>query len=156
MADNLAQELKKFNLPIERLDGDIVRKTISRDLGFSAQDRKKNIERTVFISKILARNGIMVLTSFVSPQREIRNWARKEIGNFVEIYTKCPMEECIKRDPKGNYKKAIQGLIPNFTGISAPYQEPENPEIIVETDKEDILQSTKKIIASLKEMGYLE
>jgi len=155
LANALAEELKKHKLPIERLDGDTVRKTISKDLGFSAEDRQKNIERVTFLSKLLVRNGIMVVASFISPQREVRNWARKEIGDFVEIYTKCPIEECIKRDTKGNFKKALAGKIPNFTGISDPYEEPINPEIILETDKEDIQQCTKKIIDSLKKLGYL-
>ena len=156
LAGALAEELKKHKLPIERLDGDIVRKTISKDLGFSAEDRQKNIERVTFVSKILARNGVMVLTSFISPQRNVRDWARKEIGNFVEIYTKCPLEECIKRDTRGNYKKALAGEIPNFTGVSDPYEEPINPEIIIETDKEDVEQSVQKIIKSLKKLEYLD
>ena len=156
LADEVAKELnEKYALPVERLDGDIVRQTISKDLGFSAEDRQKNIERVTFVAKLLTRNGIAVLTSFISPNREIRNWARQEIGNFVEIYAKCSLEECIKRDPKGNYKKAMAGQIAQFTGVSASYEEPENPEIIIETDKESVEQCVKKIIDTLKKMNYL-
>ena len=156
LANALAKELaEKYNLPIERLDGDQVRKTICRDLDFSVEDRQKNIERITYVAKLLTRHGVAVITSFVSPNRQVRNWARQVIGNFVEIYTKCPVEECIKRDPKGNYKKAIAGQLVQFTGVSDSYEEPDNPEIVVETDKEDIGQCTQKIITSLKKLGYL-
>lgn len=157
LADALAKELteKYGNLPIERLDGDAVRETICKDLGFSTEDRQKNIERIAYVAKLLTKHGVAVLTSFVSPNRQVRNWAREVIGNFVEVYVKCPVEECIKRDPKGNYKKALAGQIAQFTGVSDAYEEPDNPEIIVETNKEDINQCTQKIIASLKKLGYL-
>ena len=156
LADEVAKELKeKYNLAVERLDGDAVRQTICKDLGFSAEDRKINIERVTYVAKLLTKHGVVVITSFVSPQKEVRNWSRQQIGNFVEVYTKCPLEECLKRDPRGNYKKALAGEIAQFTGISDPYEEPDNPEIIVETDKEDIQQCTQKIIASLKKIGHL-
>ena len=142
-------------MPLERLDGDAVRQTICRDLGFSAEDRQKNIERIAYVAKLLTKHGVAVLTSFVSPNRQVRNWARAIIGNFAEVYVKCPVEECIKRDPKGNYKKALSGQIAQFTGVSDAYEEPENPEITVETDKEDIAQCAQKIIASLKKLNYL-
>jgi len=155
LADAVFRELGKYGLPVERLDGDIFRKNFSWDLGFSAEDIKKNISRAVFISKLLTKNGVAVLASFVSPFQESRTLAREEIGNFIEVYTKCPLEECIKRDPKGNYKKALAGEIPNFIGIAMPYETPLNPEIIIETDKESIEQSCQKIIKYLKELGYL-
>jgi adenylyl-sulfate kinase len=157
IANAVAQELeRKYALPVERLDGDILRQTICKDLGFSAEDRQKNIERVTYIAKLLTKNRVAVLTSFISPNREVRNWAREAIGNFVEVYTKCPIEECIRRDPKGQYKKALTGQIAQFTGISDPYEEPENPEIIVETDKENVKQCVKRIIKSLKKLGYLD
>lgn len=157
LADEVAKELaEKYSyLPIERLDGDEVRQTICRDLGFSAEDRQKNIERITFIARLLTKHGVGVITSFVSPNREVRKWARETIGNFVEVYVKCPVEECVKRDPKGNYKKAISGQLAQFTGVSDNYEEPENPEIIVETDKESVRQCADKIISSLKKLGYL-
>lgn len=156
LADAVAKELKeKYNLPIERLDGDEIRQTICKDLGFSSEDRQKNIERITFMAKLLTKHGIGVVASFVSPNRQVRNRARGIIGNFVEIYTKCPVEKCIERDPKGNYKKALSGELVQFTGVSDSYEEPENPEITVETDKEDVNQCAQKIITSLKKLGYL-
>lgn len=156
LADAVTKELnEKYGIPLERLDGDAVRETICRDLGFSSGDRQKNIERIAYIAKLLTKHGVAVITSFVSPNRQVRNWARQVIGNFVEVYVKCPVEECIKRDPKGNYKKALSGQIAQFTGVSDNYEEPDNPEIVVETDKEDISQCTNRIIASLKKLGYL-
>lgn len=156
LADALADELKNHDISGERLDGDIVRETISRDLGFSAEDRRKNIERVVFVSKILARNGILVLASFISPQRTVRDWARSEIPNFVEIYTQCSLEECIKRDPRGNYRKALAGEITNFTGISDTYEEPLEPELVIETDKHSVTESVRLIINKLVQIGYFE
>lgn len=158
LADAVAKKLseKYGNLDIEKLDGDEVRQTICRDLGFSAEDRKINIERISYVAKLLTKHGVAVITSFVSPNRQVRNWAREIIGNFVEVYVKCPIEECIKRDPKGNYKKALSGEIAQFTGVSDTYEEPENPEIIVETSKESISQCVEKIIVSLKKLGYLD
>lgn len=156
LADAVAKEFKeKYSLDIERLDGDAVRETFCRDLGFSAQDRQKNIERIAFVAQLLTKHGVGVITSFVSPSREVRKWAREVIGNFVEVYVKCPVEECIKRDPKGNYKKALSGQLPQFTGVSDAYEEPQNAEIIVETDKESVPQCVDKIISSLKKLGYL-
>lgn len=157
LADALAQELReKYMLHVERLDGDIVRQTICRDLGFSKEDRQKNIERVTYVAKLLTKNQAAVITSFISPYEKSREKARKEIGNFIEVHTKCPLEVCIQRDPKGNYKKALAGEIKNFTGISDPYEEPENPEITVKTDQENVEQCVDKIIKSLKKLGYLD
>lgn len=155
LADAVAEELKKKGIPVERLDGDLFRQTISKDLGFSPKDIQINIERVSFIAGLLTKNGVAVLVSFVSPFREGREKARKEIGNFVEAYIKCPLEECIKKDPKGNYKKALAGEIKNFIGLDIPYEEPQNPEITVETNKEDIKKSSEKVIAALKKLSYL-
>lgn len=155
LADEVALELKKRGLLVERLDGDLFRKTISKDLGFSPQDIATNIERAAFVAHLLTKNGVAVLTSFVSPFGEGREKARKEIGNFVEVYVKCPLEECIKKDPKGNYKKALAGEIKNFIGLDITYQEPQDPEIIVETNKEDLKTSSAKVIAGLEKLGYL-
>ncbi|MFH1575617.1 MAG: adenylyl-sulfate kinase [Candidatus Nealsonbacteria bacterium] len=155
LANAVAEALKKRGIPVEKIDGDLFRQTISKDLGFTPEDIQKNDARAVFVSQLLTRNGIATLTSFVSPYRKDREKAREKIGNFIEVYVKCPLEECIKRDPKGNYKKALDGEIPNFIGLSSPYEEPENPDIVVETDKESIIQCTQKIISALKTFGYL-
>ncbi len=156
IADLVATELKKRGLKVERLDGDIVRKSLTKDLGFSKEDRYKNIERVTFVAKLLTRNGVIVIASFVSPYNEVREMSRREIGNFVLVYVKCSLEECIKRDSKGMYKKAIAGEISNFTGISDPFEEPINPEIIVETDKESPNESKNNVIRKLEKLGYLE
>jgi len=154
IADRLAAILKERGLRVERLDGDIVRQSLTRDLGFSKADRDENIRRVTFVAKLLARNGVAVLTSFVSPYREIRDESRREIEHFVEAYAKCSLDVCIARDVKGMYQKAIEGKIKEFTGISDPYEEPLNPEIVVETDKETLEESTQKVLKRLEELGY--
>ncbi len=155
VADGVAEELKRMNLTIERLDGDIVRQGLTRDLGFSKEDRDRNIERVTFVAKLLSRNGIATIVSFVSPYREKRRQARAETTNFVEVYLKCPVDVCQRRDAKGMYKRALAGEIKNFTGISDPYEEPENPEIILETDKETPRESIDKVIKGLKELNLI-
>lgn len=156
VADRVAEILREKGLKVERLDGDIVRKSLTRDLGFSKKDRDENIRRVTFVAKLLTRNGVAVLTSFISPYREVRANAREEIGNFIEVYVKCPVEVCMERDVKGMYQKAIKGEIKEFTGISDPYEEPLNPEILLETDKETMEESVNKIIQRLNDLGYLE
>ncbi len=155
VADGVAEILRGRGLRVERLDGDIVRQDLTRDLGFSREDRNENIRRVTFVAKLLTRNGVAVLTSFISPYREIRARSRREIGNYIEVYAKCPLEVCIRRDVKGMYQKAIRGEIKEFTGVSDPYEEPENPEILLETDKETLEESVQKVLRSLEELGYL-
>jgi len=156
VADRVADILRSYNLKVERLDGDIVRKSLCRDLGFSKKDRDENIRRVTFVAKLLTRNGVAVLTSFISPYREIRDEARREIGDFIEVYVKCPLEVCMSRDIKGMYQKAIRGEIKEFTGISDPYEEPLNPELVLETDKESLEESASKVLDYLKKSGYIE
>lgn len=155
VADGVADTLRERGLRVERLDGDIVRKGLTSDLGFSKEDRDENIKRVTFVAKLLTRNGVAVLATFVSPYRERRRKTREEIENFVEIYTRCPVDACIERDIKGMYKKALAGEITNFTGVDDPYEEPENPELIVDTDKETIEESVQKVLTKLEELGYI-
>lgn len=155
VANLVAEKLKAGGYKVERLDGDIVRKGLTRDLGFSEEDRNKNIERVTFVAKLLTRNGVIVLSSFVSPYRAARKKAREEIGPFFEVYVSCPQEECMRRDVKGMYKKAYAGEIKQFTGVSAPYEEPENPELVLMTDKETPQESAEKVLAGLKASGLL-
>ena len=155
VADALADRLRAQGLRAERLDGDIVRQDLTRDLGFSKADRDENIRRVTFVAKLLARNGVAVLVSFISPYRQMRDRARQQIQNFMEIYVKCPLETCVKRDVKGMYQKAMRGEIKEFTGVSDPYEEPLRPELVLETDKETIGQSVDKAIAKMQELGYL-
>ena len=155
----LALELQKYykqkDLPVEILDGDEIRKTLSKDLGLSPEDRKEHNRRIIFLAQILAKNGITTIVPLISPYRETREFARKEIPNFVEVWVKASVDECIKRDPKGLYKKALAGEIKNLTGLQAPYEEPKNPEILLDTEKHNIEESLKLIISSLKKLGYL-
>lgn len=155
VADRVAEILRERGLRIERLDGDIFRKSLTRDLGFSKKDRNENIHRVTFVAKLLTRNGVIVLTSFISPYREVRAYACEEIGSFIEVYVKCSLDVCIKRDVKGMYEKAIKGEVKEFTGISDPYEEPLDPDILLETDKEELEESAAKVIEKLKELGYI-
>ena len=142
-------------MKVERLDGDIVRKNLTRDLGFTAEDRNMNIERVTFVAKLLTRNGVAVLASFVSPYNKIRAYSRKEIGAYILVYVKCTLNECEERDVKGMYAKARAGEIKDFTGIDDPFEEPDKADIIVETDKQTIEESKDIILKALDEMGYL-
>ena len=155
----LALELEKYyqqkDVPIEILDGDVIRKTLSKDLGFSPEDRKEHNRRVIFVAQILSKNGVTVIVPLISPYRETREFARKEIPNFVEVWVKASVDECIKRDPKGLYKKALTGEIKNLTGLQAPYEEPQNPEIILDTEKHDVKESIEQITSTLKKLEYL-
>ncbi len=158
IADLVAERLERDGYRMERLDGDEVRQHLTRDLGFSKEDREENIRRISFVAKLLTRNGVIVITSFISPYRKIRQEARESIGGdcFVEVYVKCPLEVCKKRDVKGLYSKAVKGEIKDFTGISHPYEEPEEPEIIVETDKEKPEESADKVLKELHKLKFLK
>ncbi|MBD3187681.1 adenylyl-sulfate kinase [Candidatus Bathyarchaeota archaeon] len=157
IADALAPILRDRGLKVERLDGDIVRKSLTKDLGFSMEDRKLNIERVTFVAKLLTRNGVAVLASFISPSIEVRNESRNEIGNFIEVFVKASLDACIERDVKGLYKKALAGEIKDFTGIhdTAPYEQPPTPELVLDTEKLSVEECIEKIIAKLEELQYL-
>jgi adenylyl-sulfate kinase len=151
----LEPELKKREVLIERLDGDIVREDLTRDLGFSKEDRDENIRRVTFVAKLLSRNGVGVVASFISPYQETRDYVRGQVTNFVEVFVHAPLETVIERDVKGLYQKAIAGEIPNFTGISDPYEAPENPEIIVNTAEQSLAESVETVLGRLEEMGLI-
>jgi adenylyl-sulfate kinase len=155
IAKLVAQQLRDRGLKVERLDGDIVRQSLTRDLGFSKEDRDKNIERVTFVAKLLTRNGVAVLCSFISPYRERRAKSRQEIGEFIEVYVECPVEVCAQRDVKGLYAKAFAGEIEDFTGVSDPYEAPENPEIVCHTAGETTEESAANIVAYLERQGYV-
>ncbi|HHT9105518.1 MAG TPA: adenylyl-sulfate kinase [Candidatus Wujingus californicus] len=152
----LEKKLKEYNRNVEILDGDVVRTNLCQGLGFSKQDRDINIQRIAFVCKLLTKHGAAVISAAISPYREARERARKEIGNFVEVYVKCPLEVCAERDVKGLYKKALKGEIQAFTGVSDPYEEPLNPELILETNRETVEDSANKVINKLIELGYLD
>jgi adenylylsulfate kinase len=155
IARQLAPMLKDIGLKVELFDGDEVRKQLSPDLGFTKKDREIHARRVVYLCKLLARNGIVSVVSLISPYREFRAFARTEIGNFVEVYVKASLDECIKRDPKGLYKKALKGEITDLTGLQDVYEEPLNPEVLVETEKETVEVSAQKIFQWLAGKGYI-
>lgn len=140
---------------VQRLDGDVVRQDLTRDLGFSKEDRDENIRRVTFVAELLSNNGVATTCSFISPYRNARANARARCRNFIEVYVECPLEALIERDPKGLYKKALAGEIKGFTGVDDPYEEPESPEIVVHTATESIDESTHVIIDYLERNGFL-
>ncbi len=156
LSEIIEKRLRDRGRNVEVLDGDIVRTHLSKGLGFSREDRDTNIKRIAFVCGLLTRNGVVCISAAIAPYHEAREWARNEIGNFVEIYVKCPIEVCRQRDVKGLYKLVDEGKLKGFTGVDDPYEEPENPELVVETDKETVEESIARIFAKLEELGYLE
>jgi adenylyl-sulfate kinase len=163
LAKMLNEELTRRGVLSEILDGDEIRKRLTKGLGFSRADRAEisradraeNINRIAFVAGMISKVGGVAVTAAISPYREAREKARKEIQNFVEVYVKCPIEVCMKRDPKGLYAKALRGEIQNFTGVSDPYEEPSDPEIIVHSSMQSPQESNHLIIQKLEELGYL-
>ncbi|HHL72458.1 MAG TPA: adenylyl-sulfate kinase [Bacteroidetes bacterium] len=155
ITEHLVPLLKERGKKVEVLDGDVVRTNLSKGLGFSKEDRDTNIRRIGFVSNLLSRNGVYAITAAISPYKEIRQEVRDMTENFVEVYVNASVDECIKRDVKGLYKKALAGEIKQFTGISDPYEPPENPEVICNTEDETPLESAMKIVTYLEEQGFL-
>jgi len=155
LADAVADDLRARRMKVERLDGDIVRKGLTRDLGFSKEDRAMNIERVTFVAKLLTRNGVAVLCTFVSPYNSIRRKSREEIGEYILVDVKATPGVCAERDIKGMWAKAKAGEIKNFTGYDDPYEEPDNAQITVDTDKETVEESKTIVINWLYKNGYL-
>ncbi len=159
LATALASELGLCGLKVEILDGDEVRSNLSKGLGFSKEDRDTNIRRIGYVSRLLARNGAGVIAAAISPYREVRDEVRRTIESegaaFIEVFVKCPIDVLAERDVKGLYKKALAGEIKEFTGVSDPYEEPLDPEVVVETDRETIEQSARKIVQELTRQGFL-
>ncbi|HLJ32468.1 MAG TPA: adenylyl-sulfate kinase [Ktedonobacteraceae bacterium] len=156
LSEIIEERLKACGRNVEVLDGDIVRTHLSKGLGFSREDRDTNIKRIAFVCSLLTRNNVICISAAIAPYRATREWARQEIGNFVEVYVKCPLDVCRQRDVKGLYKLVDEGKIQHFTGVDDPYEEPEHPELVIETDKETITESIDRIFATLVEHGYLE
>jgi adenylyl-sulfate kinase len=155
ISDRVERALRDRGLPVEVLDGDVVRTNLSKGLGFSKEDRDENIRRIGFVSHLLTRNGVAVIVAAISPYREVRDELRNRIGRFVEVYVECPLETLVERDVKGLYKKALAGEIANFTGVSDPYEAPLNPEVVVRTDRETVEESAERVLAALEGLGYL-
>lgn len=155
LAERLGEVLKQHSRKVELLDGDVVRTNLSKGLGFSKEDRDTNIRRIGFVCDLLTRNGVIAIAAAISPYKDVRDEVRELVGDFVEVFVKCPIEVLAKRDVKGLYDKALRGEIENFTGVSDPYEDPVNPEVVVDSDKESIDESLAKILGKLSEIGYL-
>lgn len=155
ISQQLAAELERRECHVEVLDGDDVRKNLSKGLGFSREDRDINIARIAFVASLLVRHGAAVITAAISPYAEARSQARTRIGAFVEVYVHCSLEELLRRDVKGLYRKALSGQIEHFTGISDPYEEPLSPEVVVDTEHETVDESVEKILTALEMHGYV-
>jgi adenylyl-sulfate kinase len=152
----LVEELDKRGSRVEVLDGDIVRENLSKGLGFSKEDRDINIRRIAFVADLLSRNDVPVITAAISPYREIRDEARALMnGRMIEAYVKASVEECERRDVKGLYAKARAGEIKEFTGVSDPYEPPENPELVLDTEQETPEESARKILVYLEERALI-
>ena len=150
IAEIVESELRERGYKVEVLDGDVVRTNLSKGLGFSREDRDTNIRRIAFVADLLSRNGVVAITAAISPYREIRDEARALMGaRFIEIHVKASVEECARRDVKGLYEKAMRGEIKEFTGVSDPYEEPLNPELVLDTEAESPEESAAKVLAVL-------
>ncbi|MCQ6264168.1 adenylyl-sulfate kinase [Fictibacillus sp. WQ 8-8] len=158
LANEVAKELFRRQVKNYVLDGDNIRHGLNNDLGFSDEDRKENIRRIGEVSKLFVDSGTVVLTAFISPFKEDRDQARQILGSdeFLEIFVKCPLEECENRDPKGLYQKARKGEIKAFTGIDSPYEEPESPEFTVDTKASTIEECTAEVISFLESKNLIK
>lgn len=156
LAHLLERELRGRGLRVEVLDGDVVRTNLSKGLGFSKEDRDTNIRRIGFVCQLLSRNGVVAIAAAISPYRQVREEVRAMCGGrFVEVYVHCPLDVLAQRDAKGLYRKAMAGEISQFTGVSDPYEEPQHPEVVVDTDRESPAQSVDKILRKLEELDHV-
>jgi adenylyl-sulfate kinase len=159
LARSVSHRLLADGLRVEILDGDEVRETLSKGLGFSKEDRDTNIRRIGFVARLLARNGIVVLASAISPYRQSRDDVRRAVeqdgARFAEVFVRCPLETLIERDVKGLYRKALAGEIKNFTGVSDPYEEPLEPDFVVDSSIESVEESTERLLTHLEEKGFI-
>ncbi len=154
-AHALADRLRSQGQRVEVLDGDIIRKHLSKDLGFSKADRDENIRRIGFVCELLSRNGVVAIVAAISPYREARENVRTRIARFIEVHMTCPLDVLIERDPKGLYRKALAGELPHFTGISDPYEEPASPELRVDSSQESPADSVERICTTLQTLGLV-
>jgi adenylylsulfate kinase len=156
ISEIVERELRERFGKVEVLDGDIVRTNLSKGLGFSREDRDTNVLRIGFVADLLTRNGVGVIVSAISPFKEVRDQVRRNIGDdFIEIFVDAPLEVCAERDVKGLYEKAFAGEIPQFTGVSDPYEPPASPELHIKTHEEEPHESARRVVARLEELGYL-
>jgi adenylylsulfate kinase len=151
----VVRRLRARGVRIEDFDADEVRANISPNLGFTLEARDENTKRLAFFGSILARNGISASIAAVSSLRRFRDRARSMIEHFVEVFVKCPLEECKRRDPKGLYKKGAEGKVNDIAGWHQPYEEPPNPEVLLDTSKLSVDECASAVIAKLEELGYV-
>lgn len=151
----IQSRLKEAGAKVELLDGDVIRTNLSAGLGFSKEDRDTNIRRIGFVSDLLSRNGVICIVAAISPYKALRDEMRERITNFVEVYASCDLDVLIERDIKGLYKMAIEGKLENFTGISDPYEPPDNAEIVFRSDSESPDESAVKVWDRLVAMGMI-
>jgi adenylylsulfate kinase len=156
LAELLTAALRRRAQAVEVLDGDEVRRWLTRGLGFGKEERDENVRRVAHVARLLVRHGVAVVVAMISPYRGVRDEARALIGRFLEVHVDCSREECIRRDVKGLYQKALAGGIANFTGVSDPYEPPTAPEVVVRTDQECPDESLARILGALEARGYLE
>ncbi|HUY38914.1 MAG TPA: adenylyl-sulfate kinase [Candidatus Binataceae bacterium] len=155
LANLAADELRRRGHRVEILDGDEVRTNLSKGLGFSKEDRDINIRRIGYVCNLLARNGVIAISAAISPYRDVRDEVRKLHTKFFEVFMKCPLETLVERDVKGLYKKALAGEIKSFTGVSDPYEEPNTPELMIDSSAERAEHSLKKLLATLEEGNFI-
>lgn len=155
LASRVADELRNRGHRVEVLDGDEVRTHLSKGLGFSKEDRDTNIRRIGYVAKLLSRNGVVAISAAISPYRDVRDEVRRQHERFFEVYVKCPLDKLVERDVKGLYKKALAGELPNFTGVSDPYEEPPNPELVIETHRDNVEESFSKLLRRLEEIDFI-
>ncbi len=157
LARVLARRLREMGWRVETLDGDEVRRWLSPEAGFSREDRERHLKRVAHVSRLLARNGVAVVASFVSPYRRVREEVRKIVEGeglkFVEVYVRCSVETAMRRDPKGLYRRALRGEIQNMTGVQDAYEEPENPEVIVDSERMSPEEEAEEVLAALRRLG---
>ena len=151
----IEKRLREAGAKVEVLDGDVVRENLSKGLGFSKEDRDENIRRIGFVCELLSRNAVIAMVAAISPYRAVREQIRRRIRNFVEVYVECPLEVVAGRDVKGLYKKAIAGEIPQFTGVSDPYEPPLSPEVVVHSASQSPEESANRVWAKLEELGLI-
>jgi adenylyl-sulfate kinase len=149
LAEVVAERVRADGRRVEILDGDVVRRSLSAGLGFSKEDRDTNIRRVAFVAELLTRNGVVVIVAAISPYRAVRDEVRGRIGRFLEVYVRCPLDELVRRDVKGLYKRALAGEIGNFTGVSDPYEAPENPEVLVDTSELGVDEAAAVVLAAV-------
>ncbi len=155
LAQALEKKLRRMDYRAEVLDGDMVRDKLYPDIGFSEEARKMHNRVVIHMAKLLSRNEVVAIISLISPYRETRNYARQELSKFIEVYLRCPLDVRIQRDPKGLYTKAIRGEIKGLTGYDGVYEEPENPEVILDTHRMSVNQEADLVMDKAVEFGYL-